>query len=51
MRKPSAPLALLMLGLAGCASAPAYRESGVEVPPRFQEASADSTPSFPATPR
>jgi outer membrane protein, multidrug efflux system len=50
MRKPSVPLALLMLGLAGCASAPAYRESGVEVPPRFQEASADSTPSFPATP-
>ena len=50
MRKPSAPLALLMLGLAGCASAPAYRESGVEVPPRFREASTDSTPSFPATP-
>ena len=50
MRKPSAPQALLMLGLAGCASAPAYRESGVEVPPRFREASTDSTPSFPATP-
>ena len=50
MRKPSAPQALLMLGLLGCASAPAYRESGVEVPPRFREASTDSTPSFPATP-
>ena len=50
MRKPSALLALLVLGLAGCASAPAYRESGVEVPPRFREASTDSTPSFPATP-
>jgi outer membrane protein, multidrug efflux system len=50
MRKPSAPQALLMLGLAGCASAPAYRESGVEVPPRFREVSTDSTPSFPATP-
>jgi multidrug efflux system outer membrane protein len=50
MRKPSASLALLMLGLAGCATAPAYRESGVEVPPRFREASTDSTPSFPATP-
>jgi multidrug efflux system outer membrane protein len=48
MRKPAASLALLMLGLAGCATAPAYRESGVEVPPRFREASTDSTPSFPA---
>jgi outer membrane protein, multidrug efflux system len=50
MRKPSASLALLMLVLSGCATAPAYRESGVEVPPRFREASTDSTPSFPATP-
>ena len=48
MRKPSASVTLLMLGLAACATAPGYRESGVKVPPRFREASADSTPSFPA---
>src|SRR5690349_17330181 len=50
MRSPSPSLALLMLGVAGCATAPAYRGSGVTVPARFREASSDSTPSFPATP-
>jgi multidrug efflux system outer membrane protein len=42
MRKRHLSTALLTLWLPACAGAPGYRQSGVEVPPTFREAGADS---------
>ncbi|MEO6057495.1 MAG: TolC family protein [Gemmatimonadales bacterium] len=44
MSKQRATAALLLLSLAACA-APGYRASGVEVPPAFREAAADTVTS------
>ena len=53
MRKRHLPAAFFVLGLAGCAGAPGYRRSGVEVPPAFRETDADtiSRPAAPAPAR
>jgi NodT family efflux transporter outer membrane factor (OMF) lipoprotein len=42
MRETRAIAALLALALAGCAGAPGYRPSSVQVPPSFREAAADT---------